>query len=1548
MKSRDGSGTRWFAPVALGPSRKLARRVAFVLRGLLVALVLELGGANALGQLRISEFMASNTRTLKDEDGAYEDWIELQNTTATNVDVGGWFLTDAAGKPTKWMLPSTNIRSGGFLVVFASGKDRRVPGQTLHTNFKLDAAGDYLALVAPDGLRRVTEFTPQYPPQFPDVAFGLGTQVNPVTLVATNAPVRYLVPTGPLADDSWRDNDFPDASWRSGVNGLGYDAGAVDPLEQSYAGRVLQTVPALYWRLDETNGTDALNLGALGGPANGTYNGGIGLGGAGPRPPAFTGFEPENRAPQCNGSDAFVGGPRGLLDNVSQFTLAGWIRPTGPQGGRTGLFGQNDAIEFGFIDAGTLQLWTPVNAINVAYPFAVNQWHHVVALGDANRVAIYLDGVLAVASTGDVGVYPGSGYPFNAGGGGVFDAAGNPFLGQLDEVAVWTRALSDAEIQSLLAGDATSGVDFGPAIATDVRTLMEARNASVLVRAPFTVPDPALLEALRLRVRYDDGFVAFLNGVELARRNAPTSLAWNATATVRHPDNQALQYEEIDVNFARGFLQPGLNVLALHGLNLAATNTDFLLQAGLDAVEHGAVGDGFRYLVVPTPGAVNGTGTTDLGPIILGATHAPTIPQPGESLLVTARVAPAFSPIASVMLRTRVMFGAVTSLAMNDAGVDGDAVAGDGIWSARIPAARATAGQMIRYAISASDAQRHTSSFPPFPNPADSEEYHGTVVADPSIASQLPVVHVFVENTGALDGGTPTRGAVFYSGELYDNVRFEIHGQSSSGWPKKGYNIDFNRDHRFRYAPEGVRQKDITLMSPYGDKTRMHTALSYTTIAEAGGAGHFCFPIRVQRNGAFFGIESLLENGDDHWLERLGRDPEGALYKMYNDLSSAGGNEKKTRTREGSADLQALVTGLSPAKPIADRVRYAWDNLDLPQVVSYFATLALVSSQDHGHKNYYLYRDSDGTGEWAIFPWDVDLTWGRNWIDRLGYFSDILHQTNSLTFYDATQQGKPANRLYELVYDHPAFRRMYLRRLRTLMDTLLMPAGTAPAALRLEPRIRAYADQMSPAGVANSDGELDRLLWGPNWGNVANRELRVEAERTISEHLAGRRSFLFNSPLAAVRGERIPDAQPADAAMAIAGVEFNPASGNQDEEYVQLTNTNAFAFDLSGWLLGGAVQFTFRPGTVVPAGASLYVTPSVKAFRARATGPRAGQSLFVQGNYHGQLSAWGETVVLADPAGRPVAGLTYTGNPSPAQRFLRITELMYNPAPAAGDAVDAQQYEFIELRNVATDVTLDLRGVCFVEGVQFCFTGSAVTQLPPGGRVLLVRNAAAFRARYGTEPGPIAGEYTGALDNSGDNLRLEDAVGEKILEFAYDNRWYPTTDGQGFALVIADDRGAWESWTSATSWHAGSRAGGSPGQDEPPGPAADTDGDGMPDGWEQAQGLNPGTDDAAADPDRDGLTNLQEYWAGTAPLNPASVLRFATVERGADDEIRLSFTVPADRTYRVEYRDLNGAPGWFVLTTIPAAGGERTMTLSDRPGPDAVRLYRLAVPSTEP
>ncbi len=700
-----------------------------------------------------------------------------------------------------------------------------------------------------------------------------------------------------------------------------------------------------------------------------------------------------------------------------------------------------------------------------------------------------------------------------------------------------------------------------------------------------------------------------------------------------------------------------------------------------------------------------------------------------------------------------------------------------------------------------------------YPGSLDSEAYQGTVVLDPTIQSALPLVHLFVENVAAADTFSGTRASLFHEGELYDNVLISVHGQSSSGFPKKSYNLDFTADHRFRYRPGEKRVKDIRLMSNWGDKARVRNALAYEFISEAGSLGHFCFQVRVQRNGQFFSIADMMEDGDDRWLERLGRDPNGALYKIYNNLGSAGGNEKKTRRWEDFSDLQALVAELDESRPLNLRAAYGWDHLDLPQVVSYFVGLVLCSSQDHGHKNFYVYCDNDGSGEWNILPWDVDLTWGRNWLDAQGYFTDTLFQDNVLDFYNLSQQGKPPNRLYDLVFQYPDFRAMVLRRLRSVMDTVLQSPATPAANLRIEARVRQMMDAMDPPGIDPSDADLDYARWG-TWGN--GNDMRTEAGRILSLHLPGRRMFLFNQD-PRLNGESIPSPQSAHATVNFGRIEFNPLSGNQAEEFVELTNTNPFAMDLTDWRIEGAVRHTFLPGTVIPSHRSLYLTPDVRAFRARGASPRGGEGLFVQGNYSGQLNAWGETLTLLDPAGMPKAAQTFVGDPSPAQRYLRITEIFYHPDPIPGLPHDAPDFEYLELKNTGP-IALDLQGIRLTEGVQFAFPGGTPTPLAPSASVLVVRNPAAFTARFGAVA-DIAGPFSGALDSNGETLRLEDSHGEKILEFAYDNRWYPITDGLGFSLVVRDETVPWDQWGTAAHWRPSARIGGSPGLPDPPPPA---------------------------------------------------------------------------------------------------------------------------------
>ncbi len=124
----------------------------------------------------ITEFMTANSgsgvNALRDEDGDSSDWIEIYNPLLTVANVGGYFLTDAAANLTKWRIPNgVVISSKGYLVVFASGKNRTNALARLHTNFQLNNGGEYLGLVN-FKTNVISEYFPIYPPQSTDVSYG--------------------------------------------------------------------------------------------------------------------------------------------------------------------------------------------------------------------------------------------------------------------------------------------------------------------------------------------------------------------------------------------------------------------------------------------------------------------------------------------------------------------------------------------------------------------------------------------------------------------------------------------------------------------------------------------------------------------------------------------------------------------------------------------------------------------------------------------------------------------------------------------------------------------------------------------------------------------------------------------------------------------------------------------------------------------------------------------------------------------------------------------------------------------------------------------------------------------------------------------------------------------------------------------------------------------------------------------------------------------------------------------------------------------------------
>jgi len=189
--------------------------------GLLILVVLS-GSGKSFAAVVISEIMADNSGFLHDRDGESPDWIEIHNDSPTPLNLNAWHLTDESTNLTKWTFPATNLPPDGYLVVFASGKDRAIAGDELHTNFKLSSSGEFLALVMPDGVNIVHQYSPAFPPQFLNRSYGIGRETFLLNLLQAGAPVRFLVPTNSTLGTTWTMAGFDDSGWQTASNAMGF------------------------------------------------------------------------------------------------------------------------------------------------------------------------------------------------------------------------------------------------------------------------------------------------------------------------------------------------------------------------------------------------------------------------------------------------------------------------------------------------------------------------------------------------------------------------------------------------------------------------------------------------------------------------------------------------------------------------------------------------------------------------------------------------------------------------------------------------------------------------------------------------------------------------------------------------------------------------------------------------------------------------------------------------------------------------------------------------------------------------------------------------------------------------------------------------------------------------------------------------------------------------------------------------------------------------------------------------------------------------------
>jgi hypothetical protein len=939
--------------------------------------------------LTISEFMAVNDTGLQDEDGECSDWIELFNGGATPVNLQGWYLTDDQRDLQKWRLAENTLAPGEYLVLFASGKDRRPASGPWHTSFRLAGEGGYLALVRPDGATVQKEYAP-YPPQRGDISFGTSQTQNQTRLVPEKALTRILIPQNGDSANLWTGGNepFDDSSWMAGTNGAGYvslTAGfAVHSFKSNAlvedlgaAEEVIQT-PSLQASVAAEN---VVVIDYLGTTANGHY--------------------PINRP--------FPGTSAG--QDVDDFVILATARVTIPTAGNW-TFGVMSDDGFGL----ELRRGNQTFAMSFPNPRSPGDSLNTFNITDPGEYDLRLVYYERGGNSGlELWAAPGA---FSAWNSTHFRLVGDTTSGGLAARA----ALASTSPEPSLSGF----------IQTDLEAQMKNTHPSAYVRIPFHVPDPSQLVALFLQVRYDDGFVAYLNGAEIARRNAPINALFDSTALTNRPSAQTVEPELINISQFAAMLRPGTNILALHALNDRVDSPDFLINATLQNVTVNLDED--HYFEVSTPGRPNSSGFVAFVDDIAASVHrgffeqpfevALTCPTTGATIRFTVDGSPptestgseytkpvpisrtttlraaAFKPgcrPSRVQTHTYIFLNDVIRQNRQSAIAAGFPTTWNGTdpdygLDTRVAGQNGTDVYGGKYARTIKDDLKATPSLSIVMNIADMFGAQG-IYSNPGNRGEawerptsVELIFPDARESFQVDAGIRIQGGAFRSFALTKKKSFRLLFKQQYGATKLRYPLfGTNAADRFDNVILRANNNDGWQWDAAGSHPLYIRDAFALDIAHEMGmvAPHTTF-VHLYINGLYWGLYSPVERPDAAFSATYfggNKDDWDAInYDSAPDGNYDAWNRMLALARSGLAD-KAAYQRIQGNNPDGTRNPQYEDLLDVDSLIDYMILNLYLGNNDWPHRNYWVGRNRNNGDGFKFYPWDSE------WI--VGLMSDV-------------------------------------------------------------------------------------------------------------------------------------------------------------------------------------------------------------------------------------------------------------------------------------------------------------------------------------------------------------------------------------------------------------------------------------------------------------------------------------------------------------------------------------------------------------------------------
>ena len=608
-----------------------------------------------------------------------------------------------------------------------------------------------------------------------------------------------------------------------------------------------------------------------------------------------------------------------------------------------------------------------------------------------------------------------------------------------------------------------------------------------------------------------------------------------------------------------------------------------------------------------------------------------------------------------------------------------------------------------------------------------------------------------------------------------------------------------------------------------------------------------------------WGLYLAVEDYDSDFLQAHGL-PEGNIYK----LGTSNDQKAQAETLPTNRSDWTTFSSQSTANPLPNAATWK-TRIDVDAYYTFHALNRLVGNVDlRGGANHFFYhRSSDD--RWVALPWDLDMMfiaknhWYTNYDGKSVPGVIVQHRLSDVAALKIELKNR-AREMLDLMGENGSPNGGQIGQLIDEFAQIVNPTGAALTWADIDAALwnqnpKTTGSASSASGQNNPKGNFYRAPWGdsrgvggaggnwrrwlktPTFTGTAEFEdfVKFLTDYTTNTYPAtdppwainnaGLPSLTTNPDVQLGYGYKYLEFEakdtgvPARPAITYVGSEGYPANDLRFESSAFAPDATAgTTFAAMEWRLGEVsapgIPF-YDPGEdrvyeVEPLWSSGEITLFAATVQVPASAVRTGHTYRARVRHkdgNGRWSRWSQAVQF-------VSG---EANVAVFRDNLMISEINYHPgAPSAAEAgagYGAEEFEFIELKNIGT-LPLDLTSVRFTKGIDADIP--AGTMLAPGGFGLIVKNPEAFRLRYGASHDTqiLATMGDTNLSNGGETLKLSFGQGEPIHEFPYADviPWPTSPDGEGPTLVLSNpasrpDHAVAANWRASTRsrWQSGQR-----------------------------------------------------------------------------------------------------------------------------------------------